>query len=246
VEDWKLEPARDLGLPLAERLRSVRRESGLVESFAHRAWWLVIRSYLGLCHRLTILGREHVPNRPPFLLVANHSSHLDALVLAASMNGRLRDHVFPIAAGDTFFETPVLTAFAAYVLNALPLWRRNCGPHALAELRQRLVGEPCAFILFPEGTRSRDGRMATFKPGMGMIVAETAVPVVPCYLAGAFESLSADRRWPRWHKVTLSIGEPLVFESAKNDRAGWLEIARTTEAAVRQLSGESREPCEPS
>jgi len=239
VEDWKLKPARDLGLPLGQRLRSVRRESGLIEGLAHRAWWVVLRSYLGLYHRLTISGIAHVPDRPPFVLVANHSSHLDAMVLAASMNRRLRDHVFPIAAGDTFFETPLLTAFAAYVLNALPLWRRNCGPHALAELRQRLVGEPCAFILFPEGTRSRDGCIAAFKPGLGMIVADTAVPVVPCYLAGAFESLPADRRWPHWHKITLSIGEPLVFESAKNDRAGWLEIARTTEAAVRRLGGET-------
>ncbi len=79
--------------------------------------------------------------------------------------------------------------------------------------------------------------MAAFKPGLGMIVAETPVPVVPCYLDGAFDSFPSHRSWPRWHKIRLKIGEPLAFESTKNDRSGWLDIARTTEAAVRRLGG---------
>ena len=71
---------------------------------------------------------------------------------------RLRNCVFPLAAGDTFFETPAIAAFAAGMMNAPPLWRKNCGHHAIETLRQRPVAEPCGYILFPEGTRSRPVR----------------------------------------------------------------------------------------
>src|ERR1043166_6361677 len=129
MNDWKLEPAHDLGLPLKERTRSLRREAGLAETLLHWASWSVIRNFLALYHRLEITGREHVPASPPFVLVANHASHLDALVLASPLPARIRDRVFPIAAGDTFFETPAAAVFAAFILNALPIWRKNCGPH---------------------------------------------------------------------------------------------------------------------
>ncbi len=240
MEDWELRPARDLGLPAGQRLRSLRRESGLLSTGLHLAWWAAVRGYLAAWHRLTVHGRENIPAEPPFLLVANHASHLDALVLASPLPWRLRDRIFPIAAGDVFFETPVLTAFAAGMLNALPMWRRKCGPHALQELRQRLLEEPCAYILFPEGARSRDGAMLPFKPGLGMLVAGTAVPVVPCHLAGCFEALHPEHKWPRPRPIRLHVGKPLVFAGVENNRAGWLRIIQETEAEVRRLAEAGR------
>ena len=235
MADWKFEPARDLGLPPGERLRSSKRENGLISTGFHLAWWGLVRSYLGIWHRLAISGQQHLPAQPPFILVGNHTSHLDALVLASPLPWRLRDRIFPIAAGDVFFRTPLVSAFAAGMLNALPMWRKKCGPHALEELRRRLLDEPCSYILFPEGARSRDGKMAAFKPGLGMLVAETAVPVVPCYLDGCIEALHADQRWPRPRRISLCIGEPLVFAGIKNNREGWLHIATTTEERVKDL-----------
>jgi 1-acyl-sn-glycerol-3-phosphate acyltransferase len=235
MEEWKLEPARDHGLSPAQRLRSLRRESGLVETALHIGLWAVARCYLRLWHRLRIEGVEHLPAAPPFVLVANHSSHLDTLVLGVRLPWTLRDRVFPIAAGDVFFEKPASTAFAAFVLNALPLWRRRRDPHALVDLRKRLVEEPCAYILFPEGTRSRDGSMAAFKAGIGMVVAGTDVPVVPCRIRGAFAAFPPQAKLPRPRPVAVRIGAPLSFAGVANDRAGWSEVAAALEAAVREL-----------
>src|SRR5437763_7255516 len=142
MQEWNLQPARDLGMPPGERLRSLQRESGLISTGLHIAWWSVIRGYLAVWHRLAISGQQHIPAQPPFVLVGNHTSHLDALVLAAPLPWRLRDRIFPIAAGDVFFQTPLASAFAAGMLNALPMWRKKCGPHALEELRRRLLEEP--------------------------------------------------------------------------------------------------------
>jgi len=240
VQDWKLEPARDLELPLKERLRSQRRESGLVGTAGHLVWWSLVRGYLAVYHQLTVIGAENIPREPPFVMAANHESHLDALVLAAPLPWRLRDHIFPIAAGDTFFENPVKAVFAVGFLNALPVWRKKVGSHALQQLRQRLVEEPCAYILFPEGTRSRDGSMTRFKPGLGMMVAGAGVPVVPCHLEGAYEALPPNRSLPRFQRITVRIGPPLQFPAAGNNRSGWEEIASATEAAVRGLAGSNQ------
>lgn len=238
MQEWKLQPARDLGMPLQERARSLRRESGLIESGVQVTWWALVRAYLGLCHRLQVLGREHLPSQPPFVLVANHASHLDAMVLGSPFSWRLRDRIFPLAAGDTFFEKPAMAIFAAWAINAFPIWRKKVGAHALQELRQRLLEEPCSYILFPEGTRSRDGAMTSFKKGLGMLVAETQVPVVPCHLQGTYKALPPNRSIPRFRPIVMRIGPPLVFAYTKNDQTGWKDVAAATEKAVRRLAGE--------
>src|SRR6184192_1968476 len=187
VEPWQLQPARDTGLTPGERFRSVRRESGLLEALAQQTWFSLLRIYFAIAHRLKITGREKLPRHGPFVLAANHCSHLDALVLGAALTPRHRERAFPIAADDVFFQTTAASVFSAIVLNALPMWRKNWGPHALADLRRKLQEEKCIYVIFPEGSRSRDGRMAHFKHGLGMLVAETQVPVVPSFIAGTFE-----------------------------------------------------------
>ncbi|MEX0776979.1 MAG: lysophospholipid acyltransferase family protein [Phycisphaeraceae bacterium] len=236
MDDWKLQPAQDLGLPPGERARSLRRESGLVETCTHLLWRRLVYTYLRVYHRLRVEHPERLPAEPPFVLVANHTSHLDALVLAAPLSRRLADRVFPIAAGDVFFETTPMAIFAASMINALPMWRKSCGPHALKQLRERLVGEPCGYILFPEGGRSRDGQIKTFKAGLGMIVAGTSVPVVPCYLEGCLAALHPESMWPRLGtRITLRIGQPMTFADQPDDREGWQEVTRRLQAAVTGL-----------
>ena len=236
-DQWRYDSARDLGLSDADRARSVRREVGLLTTLTTTLRWVVVRCYLRLFHRLRVAGEEHLPEGLPIILVANHSSHLDALALASVLSAEQNRRVFPVAAGDHFFETRVVAMFTSLLMNALPIWRKNCGAHAMEELRTRLgdVPEPCGFILFPEGTRSRTGAMAKFKPGIGRLVAGTDVPVVPCFLEGAHAAFPPDRRWPRPGKVTLRIGEPLVFAEMPNDKEGWRRIAELLEGQVRRL-----------
>jgi 1-acyl-sn-glycerol-3-phosphate acyltransferase len=237
VDDWKLQPARDLQQSGLARYRNPLREHGLVSSVLRLGWWSGVRIFLGIVNRLEIRGRQHLPGQGPFVLVANHESHLDALVLACALPLSLRDRMFPLAAGDVFFETPAVAAFAAHLLNALPVWRRNAGRHGLSDLRKRLVEEEAVFILFPEGGRSRDGEMKPFKPGIGMLVAGTSVPVVPCYLDGPFEAFPAGSMIPRSHKVRVRIGPARTFADAGNNREGWDHISTTLEQEVKRLGG---------
>ncbi len=235
MEDWRLKPARDLDHQFFRRWRSVQRETGLAESLIRFVWWGTVRTLLKTVHRLEVTGWERLPAAPPFVLAANHSSHLDALVLAASMPLRWRDSVFPLAAGDTFFEKSAVAAFAATCLNAFPVWRKQASSKGPIDLRRRLEEDQCVYIVFPEGTRSRDGRMAPFKAGVGMLAAGSAIPVVPCRLTGTFESFPPGRFIPRPRKVKLRIGEPLSFQDETNDAKGWRRIAAAIEERVQAL-----------
>jgi 1-acyl-sn-glycerol-3-phosphate acyltransferase len=240
MEPWNLQPAHDTGLTPSERFRSIRRESGLLENLAHHVCFSLLRSYFAIAHRLTIVGRERLPAHGPFVLAANHCSHLDALALGAALTPRHRERAFPIAAGDVFFQTKMSSTFSAIMLNALPMWRKNCGPHALADLRRKLQEEKAIFIIFPEGGRSRTGSIMHFKHGLGMLVAETNVPVVPCGLVGSFEALPPERNFPRPVSINLMIGDALEFASISNDRSGWSQITASVESRVRDLVGQSR------
>lgn len=235
--DWKLKPARDLGLSLGRRLASQNREFGLIGTATHWLWRQLVRAYLRCFHRLTVSGLENLPE-PPFVLIANHASHLDTLTLSAVLPPRIADRAYPIAAGDTFFTSFAISAFAAYAINALPIWRKHVKLEELQTLRARLIEDRLVYILFPEGTRSRDGRMAPFKPGIGAFVAGSAVPVVPCFLEGAFAALPSHRRLPRPTRLRLSIGASLSFADIPDDRRAWPAVAVRCEAAVRSLGGD--------
>jgi 1-acyl-sn-glycerol-3-phosphate acyltransferase len=235
MDPWTFKPASDIGLSPVERARSLKREAGLYSTMGHLTWQLATKSFFRLYHRLSVAAELPIPAQLPFVMIANHTSHYDALLLAAALPWRLCDRVFPVAAGDVFFNTPAMSLFAATLINALPMWRKNCGSHALTELRKRLVEDPCGLILFPEGTRSRDGKLGPFKAGLGMLTAGTAVPVIPCNLTGAFQAFPPAARVPRPRKILVRIGNPLVFDSVSNNRAGWEEIALITREAVRRL-----------
>src|SRR5262249_47779090 len=156
MNDWKLEPDPTLGQPALERYRSLRRQAGLIESTLRLGWWTCLKGAFSVWHRLQIYGRENLPAQPSFVMIANHASHLDALLLGAAVPLRFRDQLFPIAARDVFFEQLPVAAFAANVINAMPIWRKATVRQSLAELRARLVSEPSIYILFPEGGRTRD------------------------------------------------------------------------------------------
>jgi 1-acyl-sn-glycerol-3-phosphate acyltransferase len=219
-----------------ERYRSQWREGGLVESTLRLGSWVWLRTMFRVWNRLTVHGREHLPAQPSFVLVANHASHLDALVLGSILPLRRRDQLFPLAAKDVFFEKLPVAGLAAAAINALPVWRRASRGHALADLRQRLLTEPCIYILFPEGTRTRDGTMGTFKPGIGRLVAGTSVPVIPCYLHGTFQAMPPNSWLLRPRQIVVQLGKPLTFENIPDERAGWHEIAGTLEAKLRVLA----------
>jgi len=235
MEPFTYKPASDHGLTESQRVQSVHREPGLVGVLGRRLACAAINVYFALYHRLRISGRGNIPTELPFVMVANHESHLDALILAAAVPRALRHRVYPVAAADAFFTNYRSAALTTLFVNALPIHRKKVPARALADLRHKLLDEPCGMILFPEGARTRDGALMRFKPGIGMLVAGTRVKVVPCWIEGAFEALGADAKVPKPKRLTLNIGPALVFEGVPDEREGWERVAWEIRMAVEGL-----------
>ena len=231
--DFQYDAADDRGLPRGERLSSPRREPGLVSAAAAATFGTVVRGYLRLYHRLDIKGREHLPREGAYVMVANHASHLDALCLLSALPPLRRAEAFPVAAGDTFFDNGAKSLLAALCLNAVPIWRGRAGRHALDDLRHKLTRPTCTLLVFPEGTRTRTGEIGRFKPGLGMLLGESRVPVVPCGIVGAFEALPPGTHLPRPARLRVRIGQPIDSGDFDNNRAGWEALAQRLEEAVK-------------
>lgn len=236
MKEWSYDTAKDHGVAPVDRFRSTKREAGLVSTAAHMATMSAVVAFFRTYHRLRVVNRERFPLKPPFVVCANHSSHFDAIILAAAMPPAARRVAYAVAAGDVFFTTATTSVLSSLLVNALPLWRKKVTTHALEELRGRLLEGHTGLILFPEGARSRDGGPLKFKPGIGMIVAGTSVPVVPCHIEGAFEAMPPGARVPRPAKITVRVGEPLRFEGASQDRAGWESVSSAIRASIGGMS----------
>jgi long-chain acyl-CoA synthetase len=184
------------------------------------------------CRPLRVSGRERISSPTgPVLLIANHSSHLDSLLILSLLPPAHRGRTAVAAAADYFFEAEPLATFSALALGAFPFHREGGFARSLAHCGD-LVDEGYSLLLFPEGTRSLDGRLQPFKPGVGLLGRELRLPIVPIYLAGLHEVLPKASCQPRPGPVHVSIGEPLRLEDTLSN----VEATEALEAAVRNLA----------
>jgi 1-acyl-sn-glycerol-3-phosphate acyltransferase len=146
---------------------------------------------------------------------------------------------FPAAAQDYFFVNVPRLALAAVVVNALPFGRQTQVRQSLELCRQLLANPGNVLVLFPEGTRTATGQMGGFKPGIGLLVAGTTIPVVPCHLAGAFEAWPRHKALPRPRRLCLRLGEPRTFATLTPERDGALQVAAELRQAVSNLAAET-------
>jgi 1-acyl-sn-glycerol-3-phosphate acyltransferase len=238
MDSWQYEPVADFDQPPLQRLRNFPRHPDLLVYAARSLANLLMRSVLRFWNRLDIVGRENLPTEGSFVLVANHSSHLDAPALLAALPLRMIHRAFPAAASDYFFESVSKLVFSAVVMNAMPFDRRDNPRRSLDLCRQLLEAPNYVLILFPEGTRTIDGTIGPFKAGVGFLTAGTSFPVVPCYLGGAYRAWPKGKWWPRPVKLKLVIGSPLQFREFKPIKTDVIAIADHLRDAVVALSPE--------
>jgi len=231
MDEWEYKPTADFDKTPIEKLSVFPRQPDMFVYAIRLAVHAVLRVWMRVYHRYHVRGREHLPHDQPFVMVANHASHLDALCLLSALPLGAIQRTYPAAAKDYFFTSMPKVAFSAIVVNAMPFDRKE-NPRASLDLCRELLATPShALILFPEGTRSATGELAPFKPGIGFLTAGTNIPVVPCYLAGAYRAWPKGAWIPRPRKLELRIGAPMVFAEEPDAK----RVAAALEAAVKSL-----------
>jgi len=212
MDDWEYRPTADFDKSPIDKLRTFPRQPDMFVYAMRLVLHALMRAWLRIYHRLRIRGREHLPLDRPFVMVANHSSHLDAVCLMSALPLLSIQKSYPAAAKDYFFTSMSKIAFSAIVMNAMPFDRRENPRDSLDLCRELLTTPEHVLILFPEGTRTTTGELGAFKPGIGFLVAGTKIPVVPCYLAGAYRAWPKGAWIPRPFRLELRIGAPLTFD----------------------------------
>lgn len=145
----------------------------------------------------------------PFVVVANHTSHLDAPLLAEGLPRRQARYLSTGVAHDYFFRTWYKRWFVRWMFNAFPIDRD--GSRRNAGMSRRLLRYGVPIVVFPEGTRQQTGVIADFKPGAAALATGVGVPVVPAALIGGYEAMPKGRNWPKPGRppVAVVFGEPL-------------------------------------
>jgi 1-acyl-sn-glycerol-3-phosphate acyltransferase len=239
MELWHYDPPPDLAQPLVERLRRFPREPDMLVFGVRGLSAVVLRGWLKLYHRFTVVGRENLPSEGSYVMVANHCSHLDTLCLQAALPLRKLHRAFPAAAKDYFFVSTPRVLLAAIVTNALP-FDRKLDPRQGLELCGHLLDNPGnVLIVFPEGTRSETGELRPFKPGLGLLLAGRDVPVVPCLLEGTFAALPKGTSIPRPRSICLRIGTPRRYGDRRAGKRSAMEICSDLHDAVAALSADA-------
>jgi 1-acyl-sn-glycerol-3-phosphate acyltransferase len=239
VKPWVYESAEDLDSGLVERLKRFPREPDMLVYALRSLAALVLRGWLRTYHRLEIRGQENLPSDKSFVLVANHTSHLDTLSLLAALPLKKLHRAFPAAAADYFFESVPRIWLAAVVVNALPFGRQTHIKQSLVLCQHLLENPGNVLIIFPEGTRSATGDIGKFKPGIGALIAGREISVIPCHLRGGFQAWPKGKILPRPAKVQLTIGKPRSFATVQVTKDAANAIAAELEQTIKDIAYES-------
>jgi 1-acyl-sn-glycerol-3-phosphate acyltransferase len=175
---------------------------------SYRIGWIGFRVMYATYFRWRVFGAENVPQTGGVILASNHASFLDPPLVGAGLN---RDINY--LARESLFRFPGIGALLRS-WNSVPVDRDGGGARGLKIILERLLAGG-AIILFPEGTRTPDGKLQPARSGIGLTVIKSNAPVVPVRVFGTFEAYGKNHKFPRPYRVAVKYGEPLHFEKLR-------------------------------
>ena len=219
-------------------------------SLAKRCWYnflhIVCRLAAVVVFRIRCEGREHLPSVGGAIVLSNHQSHLDPVLIAVACNRRMNF----LARSTLFGFMPFRWLIRS--LDAIPIEREGLGISGLKETLRRLKrGE--MVLIFPEGTRSSDGQIAPIKPGFGAIAKRGNVPLIPVAIDGAFDAWPRTNSLPRRSTLRIIFGPAIspdemsamserdLIDRVQRDLESCLQRAR--ESKLQSLAADLRSPC---
>jgi 1-acyl-sn-glycerol-3-phosphate acyltransferase len=177
-------------------------------NLSYRLGWLGFRAMFATYFRWRVFNPERVPQTGGVILASNHSSFLDPPLVGSGLPRGIN-----YLARASLFRFPGVGALL-HSWSAVPVDRDGGGAAGLREILNRLL-EGGGIILFPEGTRTPDGKLQPARSGIGLIVIKSEVPVVPVRTFGTFEAYGRDHTLPRSYRVAVKYGQPMKFEALR-------------------------------
>ncbi|BDH05117.1 lysophospholipid acyltransferase family protein [Streptomyces seoulensis] len=209
--------------------------------FYHLLKYVLLGPVLRLLFRPRIEGLDHVPDSGAAIIAGNHLSFSDHFLMPAILKRRIT-----FLAKAEYFTGPGLkgrlTAFFFRSAGQIPVDRsgKEAGRAAVRE-GLKVLGRGELLGIYPEGTRSHDGRLYKGKVGVAVMALKAGAPVVPCAMIGTFEAQPPGRKIPKLRPITIRFGEPLDFsryEGMEDEKAVLRAVTDEIMYAVLALSGQ--------
>jgi len=177
-------------------------------NFSYRLGWLFFRSLYTVYFRWRVFNAERVPVTGGVILAANHASFIDPPLVGSALYRPIN-----YMARETLFRYPGVGALLRS-WNAVPVNRDGGGAAGLKAILDRLLAGG-GIILFPEGTRTLDGKLQPARSGVGLTVIKSVAPVVPVRVFGSYEAYGRHMKLPRPHRVVVKFGKPMDFAALR-------------------------------
>ncbi len=204
---------------------------------SYRIGWQLFRALYATYFRWSVFGAENVPLSGGVILASNHASFLDPPLVGAGL-----DRDINYLARESLFRFPGIGALLRS-WNSVPVDRDGGGASGLREILGRLH-DGGGIILFPEGTRTLDGKLLPARSGIGLTVIKSTAPVVPVRVFGTFEAYGKHVKFPRPHPIAVKYGRPMHFEKLRAEakecskprlKEIYQEVANEIMAAIAKL-----------
>src|SRR5215218_7398446 len=222
---------------LDERQKRWLKTLDPARSAAARGMFFLNRMMMRGPFRLRVEGLQNLPDEGPFIIAPNHISYLDAFAVAATLDHGVLRRTYWAGWTGAAFGNP-LTRLVSRLAQVVPVNPGHAGLSSLA-FGAAVLRRKQNLVWFAEGERSRTGTLQPFKPGIGMLLNNYPVPVVPVFIRGTYEAMPRGRFLRKLEKVTVTFGEPvdpLVFDGESRSQA---QIVEFLHERVAEL-GESR------
>ncbi len=212
MKDWNYENEQWTKLPTyLKHLPLFTRNFDFTSIFFRMLWSFYLQQFVFKFYfRLKVTGQSYheiYKKYPKLLIISNHSSHLDATSITASIPKRYWMNLYIAAAKDYFFSNPLFTFFSKHCLGAIPIDRKDRKGEAINLILRLLTKlDRMWLIIFPEGTRSKDGKIHVFKRGISIFSERTQTPILFLYLDGNMKLMPKGAVWAKPGKLTVHIG----------------------------------------
>ncbi|MHC5060673.1 MAG: lysophospholipid acyltransferase family protein [Planctomycetota bacterium] len=207
----------------------------MIKELVLRLWYHIARILCAIViclpYRVRVYGRKNIPETGPVLVLSNHQSFLDP-IFGQGMIGRR----FLFLARDSLFKNRFFGALLRSI-SAIPIKRGQSDMATIKKVISELKGGR-SVCLYPEGTRTPDGKIADMKPGVALLSRRSGASVVPSVIDGAFECWPRYKKFPSLGKVSVSYGEPI--ESGKVKELGDEKFAELLTVRLRDMQNELR------
>jgi 1-acyl-sn-glycerol-3-phosphate acyltransferase len=189
-----------------------------------------------------VIGLENLVDvSPPLILAANHSSHMDTPLILNSLPKELRRKTLVAAASDYFFSSRWLGLFVSVAIGAVPMDRKAASKQTMDDV-DRLLADKWCLVIYPEGSRTLDGRLYRGKTGIARLALSAQAPIVPVGIVGTYDAMPAGRSWPVSGQVQVRFGKPLTFDRYRLGVADQLVLRAITDQVmyeIMMLSGQT-------